>query len=341
MLYSLLCAIAMSACSAHSYSCVDSITPITVTAPSYITNFPKFGSHHDSAQFLVDLTTRRTSDPLSPFSGAENVTQTFDIDASYCVPTHRGQHSQRRDTQILSHGLGFDRSYWEFGGRESEYNYVRAAADTGYATISWSRPGNGKSSGGDPYDILQASIEAAVLVNLTKDFRSGNLHKRIPRPTGRVLHIGHSHGSVLSNAIIATNPELSDGIVLTGLSHNSTWSLQFAVSTNFHLAKENQPERFGNLSTGVLTWGDSLALQYSFFKQPHFDIEVLTYAEANKWPFTIGELISQAILPVTAPQFTAPVLVSDAPLSLVAPTEYTDLMIIAHDRRLRYDLLRW
>jgi hypothetical protein len=34
-------------------------------------------------------------------------------------------------------------------------------------------------------------------------------------------------------------------------------------------------------------------------------------------------------------------LVSDAPLSLVAPTEYTDLMIIAHDRRLRYDLLRW
>jgi pimeloyl-ACP methyl ester carboxylesterase len=171
---------------------------------------------------------------------------------------------------------------------------VRAATNAGYATMAWSRPGNGRSSSGNAYSILQTEIQAAVLIELTKLLRSGKLQAGIPKPTGRVLHMGHSFGSALSNILIAKNPELSDGVVLTGLSHNMTLGSPFPALTNFHLAKENQPERFGNFSTGILTWADELALQYGFFKHPYFDPKVLAYTEASKGPF--GKSLAQMIV---------------------------------------------
>jgi hypothetical protein len=63
------------------------------------------GSHLDSVQFLADLTTRVTSTTVSPFSGAENVTFIFSIDASFC--TEDAVSSQVQDVQILTHGVGF------------------------------------------------------------------------------------------------------------------------------------------------------------------------------------------------------------------------------------------
>ena len=90
---------------AHAYSCIDFNFPINVTAPSYIPSFKEFGSHFDSVQFLADLTTRVTENTVSPFSGAENVTVTFSIDASFC--TEDGASSENQDFQILTHGVGF------------------------------------------------------------------------------------------------------------------------------------------------------------------------------------------------------------------------------------------
>lgn len=89
----------------HAYSCIDFNAPITVTAPSYIPSFTEFGSHFDSVQFLADLTTRVTEKTVPPFSGSENVTVTFSIDASFC--TEDGAFNENQDVQILTHGVGF------------------------------------------------------------------------------------------------------------------------------------------------------------------------------------------------------------------------------------------
>lgn len=293
---------------AHSYSCIDFVVPVTVDSLSQTPSFKEFGNHFDSVQLLVDITTRVTEGTTSPYSGSENVTAEFAIDGSFCTP---GDHyAEGQDIQILSHGVGFDKLYWHWGGVDSDYNYVRAATNAGYATLSWSRPGNGASSSGDPYTILQTDIEASVLIELTRLLRSGQLSASIPKASGRVLHIGHSFGSVISNVLIVQHPELSDGVALTGLSHDFTSIAFFATATNFHLAKENHPERFGNLSTGILTWGDELALQYGFFKHPNFDPEVLAYAEAHKWPFAISEVLTLQVPSLVATKFTGPVLVS-------------------------------
>lgn len=114
----------------------------------------------------------------------------------------------------------------------------------------------------------------------------------------------------MSNVLVAKHPELSDGVALTGLSHNFSFGFGFPISTNFHLAKENRPELWGNYSTGILTWGDELALQYNFLKHPYFDPEVLAEAEVRKAPFAVSEFLTLTVPSLVAPNFTGPVLVS-------------------------------
>ena len=91
-----------------AYKCISFVAPITVTAPSFIPAFPPFTSHYDSVAFLLAATARNASGAPSPFSGVKNITETFDIGVQYCTPSKGGYHS-KRDVQILTHGLGFDR----------------------------------------------------------------------------------------------------------------------------------------------------------------------------------------------------------------------------------------
>lgn len=291
---------------AYAYSCIHFTAPITVAAPSYIPAFSGFANRSDAVQILVDISSRTPKVAL--FSGSEDINVTFTIDASYCTDTITSPASQ--DVQVLTHGLGTDKSYWDFGGADSKYNYVRAATTAGYATLHWSRPGTGRSSSGDPYSILQVNIQAAVLMEITRRLRAGELHPELPKSSGRIVHVGYSFGSVLTNVLITKRPDLSDGVVLIGLSHNLSFSARYAIATNFHLARENRPRLWANYSTGFLTWADELTLQYNTFKYPYFDPEVLSGAEEDKVPFAVGELLTLSLSSLVAPEFKGPVLVS-------------------------------
>ena len=78
--------------------------------------------------------------------------------------------------------------------------------------------------------------------------------------SGSLLLAGISMALVA--ALAAAAPELSDGVILTGYSTNTTWQPLF-LSADGHLASENQPARFANYSTGFVTWGDKYYNQYS------------------------------------------------------------------------------
>jgi pimeloyl-ACP methyl ester carboxylesterase len=210
---------------------------------------------------------------------------------------------------LLTHGLGFDRSYWDLDG---ELNYITAATAAGYSTFSYDRLGNGISTIADPYNTVQTVIELAILTKITTMLRAGTISKEIHVPR-KIVHIGHSYGSQLSNALIASTPDLSDGVVLTGYSLNATWFPWFERVSTFHLASENQPARFANRSSGYLTWGDKYTNQYAFLKYPYFDPKVLEKAEAGKYPFTLGEFITFPLIPNVASKFAKPVLVRHLP----------------------------
>jgi hypothetical protein len=47
----------------------------------------------------------------------------------------------------------------------------------------------------------------------------------------------------------------------------------------------------------------------SFFKAPFYDTKVVEYAEANKQPFALMELITLSITNLTSPDYVGPVLV--------------------------------
>lgn len=150
-------------------------------------------------------------------------------------------------------------------------------------------------------------MELSLLESITKLVRAGKFGKT-PTPK-KVVHTGHSWGSLLSNGVATFTPGLSDGIVLTGYSNLAQYMAMFVISTTYHIAAYTVPERFHGYSTGYLTWGDEYYNQYSFFKYPDFNEGVLKQAEATKQPFTIGEFISGGNTVRPAADFDKPVLV--------------------------------
>jgi pimeloyl-ACP methyl ester carboxylesterase len=294
---------------ASQNNCFDLTIPVPVSVSTYPLKFPAFKNGYEATQFLLQTTKRDApTDPTPLLGAAKNITKTYGISARYCSPTSNHPHAKTGQiAQVLTHGLGFDKSYWHFGGAEN--NYALAANKAGYATLSYDRLGNGHSTIVDPYNEQQAQVELAILVSLTKLLKAGKISPKIPKPA-KVVHVGHSYGSLLSNGVAAGTPDLTDGVVMTGFSHNTTWNRWFEISTSFHLVSENQPARFGNASSGHLTWADKYANQYSFLTYPHFAPATLETAEATKFPFSVGEFFTQQFIPVPAPKFAKPVMVS-------------------------------
>lgn len=301
----------------NNYTCVSFMVHVPVSnATVVVPPFPEFQDESQAVAFVNEATIRT---PSVPQVNLTTLTKTFNISAEYCTPVHPGPKAST--LQFLTHGLGFNRSYWDFympgKPNDAQYSYVNSATGAGYSTFSWNRLGIEPSTIADPYTEIQAGVELAVIVGLTTLVRSGNI-SQVPVPK-KVLHVGHSFGSELSVGLAAVAPEVSDGVVLTGYSGISNYTTLFLASAGLRFASENQPKRFPNTtySSGFVTWPDKYANQYSFFEYPFFDPAVLDRAEAAKYPFTVGEFLSIAALPVAAPAFKGPTLYLAAEADLI------------------------
>jgi pimeloyl-ACP methyl ester carboxylesterase len=118
--------------------------------------------------------------------------------------------------------------------------------------------------------------------------------------------VGHSFGSTITSTLGANHPDLTDGIVVTGFSTNASFAVVFAISSTFEIAADMEPDKWGNLSNGYLTWPDKQANQYSFLTWPYFSPGVLDAAESKKPPFRVSEFLTA--LPMPAPEYDGPLL---------------------------------
>ncbi|KAK4939043.1 hypothetical protein LTR10_020617 [Elasticomyces elasticus] len=316
-LLTLLLAVAEAATVAkNAYNCTSFIVQVPVDNVTVVVPpLPPFTDQHVATSF-ANLITEELMLPQD-ISGSPNLstlTTSFNISAEYCTPAKSGPKAST--LQILTHGLGFNRTYWDFylpsAPNNAQYSYTNTATGAGYSTLSWNRLGHPPTTLANPYTQIQATVELAVLIGLTTLVRAGNV-TQVPKPQ-KVIHVGHSWGSELSNALAATTPTLSDGVVLTGYSHQDMFNALFIASTGLRFINQNQPARFPN---SFLTWPDKYANQYSFLEYPYFDDNVLDYAESNKWPFTLGEFLSAALIPSQAPNFKGPVLYVAAEADLI------------------------
>ena len=155
-----------------------------------------------------------------------------------------------------------------------------------------------------------------------------------------VTHVGHSFGSAQTFALVNMYPEISNGIVLSGFSINSSFVSSFMTGGNFMQANTNAPVRFGNttammiqelvnaspladyltgvdlsvippgqgLPNGYLINNNIEALQLLFLYPGYFDPMLEVLGEQTKQPVTIGELLTLGAVP-TMNNYAGPVLV--------------------------------
>ncbi|KAI1377640.1 Alpha/Beta hydrolase protein [Hypoxylon crocopeplum] len=233
-----------------------------------------------------------TSNQFIPVSG------NYTIGATWCVP----QWGPGKVLQVLTHGIAFDRRYWDFAAQGHKYSYVDAALARGYSTFAYDRLGLGASSHGEPVNEIQTALEVAALTELTSMLRS----TRVPGVTFRypkVVHVGHSYGSVQSYALTAAHPELSDGVVLTGFSQAlGSFVPYFLLGGNF-------VEAGGVYPPGYMASADVPAAQTNFFAPGNFDQAILEAAYEAGQPVTVGELMTIGSATTRNNSFGGPVLV--------------------------------
>ncbi|WPH05082.1 Hypothetical protein R9X50_00798100 [Acrodontium crateriforme] len=232
--------------------------------------------------------------------GMMSINGTYQMYSTLCTPAH----SMPKGVQLLTHGVGFDSSYWDFA---PGYSYVDVAVEYGYATFSYDRLATGKSDKPAPL-MVQTPIELEIANNLVKMLRSG---KMCDHRFDKVVGAGHSYGSLLTQGITAKYPMSLDAAILTGFSVNTSAIQTFITGLNLAIAAQNQPDRFHGLDPGYLVSNSVISNQIGFFKAPGFDPKILTAAEATKGPVTYGQLFSQSAVSGPAINYVSPVAVVD------------------------------
>lgn len=274
-----------------------------------IFNVPPLRDNQDVTTFFANFTKPGGNFSNEIILGYQTINKTYDISVKFCRPdTGYGRNSS---LQFLTHGIGFDKTYWDLPYNSFNYSYIDVAVDQyGFSTLSIDRLGIGNSSIADPLSIIQLPAELSAIYELTMMLRHGRL-PNIHQIFSKIVHVGHSLGSILTYSLAAMYPTASDGLVLTAFSLYSAFIGPTFDIWASQLARNNQPKRFGDLPTGYLTWANASSNEKTFLDPGFFDPGILQFSEATKEPFTTGEVLTLGGSPSAAPEFKGPVLVLD------------------------------
>lgn len=216
--------------------------------------------------------------------GNANVSGTYNISGQLCYPRATGINASA--VQFLTHGVGFDKSYWDVA---PGYSYVDVAAANGYTTFSYDRLGVGLSSRPDALQVVQAPLEVNVAHQLVQMLRNGSVANT---RFAHVIGTGHSFGSFMTQALTKSYPADLDAAVLTGFSLSMTGLPTFITSLDLTIAALNDPLRFPGLPSGYLVANNYIGNQFAFFRAQGFPPSNLAIAEATKQTVTLGELFT-------------------------------------------------
>lgn len=177
-------------------------------------------------------------------------------------------------------------------------------------------------------------MEVEVLREITNRVRSGNLiaTSKAKASAGKVIraykpkkvvHVGHSFGSVTTAGMLSQYGHLSDGALLTGFIPGSKLGVARFSEFGYEYAPEHDARRFGDRSSGYVVQATKTNIQQIFLKKGSFEPELLRYAEAIKQTASVGEMLSGgAFVGHAAPSFSGPVQVGNA----VQPSNYCDFV---------------
>lgn len=247
----------------------------------------------DSEVFVTNLFLRMTA-PGSTYSksitgGMKEVHGDYELAATYCQP----DGGPGKTLQILTHGVGFDRTYWDYPFANYNYSYVNEAVHAGYSTLSWDRLGIAESSHGkDPVNEIQVTLEIQALRAMTEMVKDGSLCG-VPGKFNKLVHVGHSFGSIMSYGLTSMYPNLSDAVILTGFSQAPNYMPLFALGGNFAPVSSVDTLK-GKYATGYIAPFSSIGVHTQFFGPGDFSEEMLDDATKHGQPAALGELLNTA-----------------------------------------------
>ncbi|KAF2727412.1 alpha/beta-hydrolase [Polyplosphaeria fusca] len=246
---------------AAAKTCTNFTIPVSISARQGLFKTIPVESNLDITTFSQAFTNIGQNYTKELLQDYQTLNGDYKISAKFCHPSSGSDGSI---IQVLTHGIGFDKTYWDLSFNDYNYSYVEAAVKAGYSTLAIDRLGIGNSSHGDPFNTIQASAEVQALNTITTKLRKGEISE-ISHSFDKVIHVGHSFGSVQSYWLSALYPDNTDGLVLTGWSTNGSYVPITVASLNMHSARLNQPLRFGNASNegllkslGAYASGDAL-----------------------------------------------------------------------------------
>jgi len=166
----------------------------------------------DTASDIAGVTCERLSFPvrLSPVTPVS-----YPVGGELCYAGESVRVDQI--VHVLVSGAGYGPVYWNPSFQPDTYSYV-AAVSGSYPTFNYARPGVAES--GRPFGLktdvdVQAFVLAQVIVHL-------NGHLGRPADDDGVMVVGHSMGSLITQAHALAYPGTTRGAILTGTCTAST-----------------------------------------------------------------------------------------------------------------------
>lgn len=212
--------------------------------------------------------------------------------------------------------------YWDLDYDNYAYSYVNTALEAGYSTLAIDRFGIGNSSHGDPLNDIQAPAEVEALHAVTLKLRQGKI-KQIDSAYGKVIHVGHSFGSVQSYWLSALYPNSTDGVILTGYSAAGSFLPYIVAGWNLHSARLNQPLRFGNASNAVV---NKLAAQYGLKTDLAASLQkLLVQGGVNLSLQEVGDIVSSTEILDLITGYNTSVISYDYPPGYLTSSDLTAL----------------
>ncbi|KAK5129563.1 hypothetical protein LTR08_003149 [Meristemomyces frigidus] len=281
--------------------CVSGTVSVTAsTSKNLKFNYQLPRNQIEVTETFLEIITAGSPATKELVAGLQNVTGTYSIGATLCTPAN---DTSPKGVQLLTHGVGFDRYYWDFA---PGYSYVDVAVANGYAAFFYDRLGVGVSDRPDALDVVQAPFEVEIAHGLTGLLRQG-AYSNIT--FDKVVGVGHSFGSIITQAVTTLYPSDFDAAILTGFSISTSGQPAFLTDLNLAIASQNQPYRFAGLTNGYLVSGTAISNQIGFFRAPSFDPSILSLAEAEKNTATFGELFTLSAVTVPALGYVSPVAI--------------------------------
>ncbi|KAG8531262.1 uncharacterized protein KY384_004620 [Bacidia gigantensis] len=301
---------------ARDRPCATFMLPVSATAQNAEYDIVPVADNINATAYAVDHDTWSFNN-RSHILRNITVSGTYNISVQLCVPPHG---IKKQHLFIATHGGLFDKRYWDSAINPSEYSFVDNALAAGYSILTYDRLGNGLSDKPSASTSVQAPLQLEILRGITEMALSGALSKHTgdqlkANSFDKLIHVGHSFGSVLTTAFLTKYGTLSSAAIITGFIPNPYLADMRVSSFSAEYAPLNDPVLFSDRSQGYLVNGQLTGFQSLFFSPKTnttsgiggFDKEVFDYAFSIRQTITTTELLAPQASLGPALQFEGPV----------------------------------